>query len=149
LKAIEVAHHGWWGQKAVHFYMRKQNDAVQQFTALRSALLREREKLQARLREIDEALGNAGGGGPRRGRVLGARPENAMNIREAVAKVTAKKPLSIREIVAEVQKIGSKVPTRSILWARIFTVRARRNSSAPMASSRPCHDVISCAVVGP
>jgi hypothetical protein len=105
LKAIEVAHHGWWGQKAVHFLMRKQNDAVQQFTALRSALLREREKLQARLREIDEALGSAGGG-PRRGRVLGARPENSMNIREAVSRVTAKKPLSIREIVAEVQKIG-------------------------------------------
>jgi len=86
--------------------MRKQNDAVQQFTALRSALLREREKIQARLLEIDEALGSSGGSGQRRGRVLGARPENSMNIREAVARVTAKKPLSIREIVAEVQKIG-------------------------------------------
>ena len=90
--------------------MRKQNDAVQQFTALRSALLREREAILARLREIEEALGSAGGlpGGARgrRGRALGARPENSMNIREAVAKVTAKKPLTIREIVEEVQKIG-------------------------------------------
>ena len=90
--------------------MRKQNDAVQQFTALRSALLREREEIMSRLREIDAALagpaGLAGGSSGRRGRALGARPENAMNIREAVAKVTAKKPLTIREIVEEVQKIG-------------------------------------------
>lgn len=88
--------------------MRKQNDSIQQFTALRAALLREREQIQARLQEIDRALGNAGGPGgtSRRGRVLGARPENSMNIREAVAKVTAKRPLTIREIVDEVQKIG-------------------------------------------
>jgi hypothetical protein len=90
--------------------MRKQNDAVQQFTTLRSALLREREAIQQRLRLIDAALA-----GSRElpaaklktpGRRRGARPENAMNIRDAIARVTAKKALSIREIVEAVQKIG-------------------------------------------
>lgn len=88
--------------------MRKQNDSVQQFTALRSALVREREAIQQRLRQIDAALT---GGQPTPATSLRqkpgrSRPDNAMNIREAIAKVTSKKPLSIREIVDAVQQIG-------------------------------------------
>ncbi len=91
--------------------MRKHSDAVQQFTALRSALLREREVIQQRLQRIDTALAGTGErpGLTRRkprGHAQGRRPENTMNIREAIAQVTVKKPLSVREIVEAVQKIG-------------------------------------------
>ena len=103
--------------------MRKQNDAVQQFTVLRAALLSEREAIQKRLQQINAALGggsitgaaisapvSAASAPKRRGRPPG-KPHstaNAMPIREAIAKVTAKQPLSVREIVDAVQKVGYK-----------------------------------------
>lgn len=91
--------------------MQKQSDAIQQFTALRSALLREREAIQQRLQRIDAALAGRGetpapSKQKTHGRTQGSRPENTMNIREAIVRVTAKKPLSVREIVEAVQKIG-------------------------------------------
>ena len=94
--------------------MRKPNDAVEQFVALRSALLSEREVIVKRLEQIDAALGSSSGlaaAGPRLGRPpgrRGRRASNSMNIREAIAKVTARKALGVREIVDEVQKIGYK-----------------------------------------
>ena len=91
--------------------MPKQSDAVQQFTALRSALLREREAIQQRLQRIDAALAGQGQASALtqqkgRRRTGTSRPENTMNIREAIIQVTAKKALTVREIVEAVQKIG-------------------------------------------
>jgi hypothetical protein len=108
--------------------MPKQNDAVQQFTALRAALLSERATLEKRLQQLNAALGGgtipaaptSGSKKPspvtkpvksaKRGRPPG-KPRNAANampIREAITKVTAKQPLSVREIVDAVKKIGYK-----------------------------------------
>src|SRR3954468_9618869 len=109
--------------------MSKQNDAVQQFTALRAALLSERATLEKRLQQINAVLGggtipaapSSGKPSPaakpakpdksaNRGRPPGKPRDaaNAMPIREAIAKVTSKQPLSVREIVDAVQKVGYK-----------------------------------------
>jgi hypothetical protein len=99
--------------------MRKQIDSVQQFTNLRAALVSERETLRKRLQQLDAALAGIGTGAAPRAQEKAARrsvkpsarpsrASNTMSIREAVAKVTARKPLSVREIVEAVQKIGYK-----------------------------------------
>src|SRR6266576_6029541 len=104
--------------------MPKQIDSVQRFTALRAALVSEREVIRKRLQQIDTALGGAAGkisappaqkkAAPRSAKPSArpSRASNTMSIREAVAKVTAKKPLSVREIVEAVQKIGYKFTSR-------------------------------------
>ena len=117
--------------------MQKQQDAVVQFTALRAALLRERETIQKRLQQINAAL--AGGSAPTPGRPPAPVPSpkpaaphataqrrrgrppshgNSLSIREAVSKVTAQKALGLSEIVQAVQAIGynftSKDPRNSV-----------------------------------
>jgi hypothetical protein len=86
------------------------SDALKVFLQARAALLREREELLARIREIDAALGSMGGQRPSgsTGYRHPPRAKNTMNIQEAISQVTAKKPLRIREIVEAVQKIGYK-----------------------------------------
>jgi len=105
--------------------MAKQNDSIQQFTALRTALATERDTIQKRLQQINAALG----GGPslkgtatapapmrtppakrqkRSSKLAPPRSDNEMSIREAITKATSKHPLSIREIVDAVQKLGYK-----------------------------------------
>lgn len=100
--------------------MQKQNDALAQFTALRSALAVEREAIQKRLEQIDAAL--SGGAVPLARSAVpvrevkqrqtsprpAKRPGNKMSVREAITQATAKKPLSIHEIVEAVQKNGYK-----------------------------------------
>jgi hypothetical protein len=95
--------------------MQKQVDAVQQFTALRAALIRERDAIRQRLQQIDAALAGVGKiaapAVPKKSRLRSGgrrRAGNTMNIREAITKVTAAKPLSVREIVGAVQKTGYK-----------------------------------------
>ena len=95
--------------------MRKQVDAVQQFTALRAALLRERDAIRQRLQQIDAALAGvektAAPASPKKPKSRSGRRRrvgNAMNIREAIAKVTAARPLSVRDIVEAVRKAGYK-----------------------------------------
>ena len=96
-----------------------QNDSLQKFHALRSSLLKEREEIQQRIRDIDTALGGgeatyrepspkltttSQNSQSRRGRP--PRPGNAMSIREAIERVTTIKPLGLSDIVDAVQKIG-------------------------------------------
>jgi hypothetical protein len=110
--------------------MQTQNDSVIRFVALRDALIKERGALQKRLQQIDAALGNAAVSSPasaapsraskpapgpaptatglakKRGRP--PRSGNGMSIREAVTKVTSKKPMGLSELVAAVERIGYK-----------------------------------------
>jgi hypothetical protein len=109
---------------------------VAQFVSLRDALVSEKAELEARLSEITMALGGtpspvSGTPAKRRGRPsgkkkaaakaaapkaakkksAGRRPRGGISLPEAVLKVTAKKPLSAKEIVAAVQKVGYKFNT--------------------------------------
>lgn len=100
--------------------MRKQTDSLQQFISLRSSLQQERTSLQRRLRELDAAMGEVRAAAapremarparisaPARARATqGARGQNALSLREAISKATARAPLSVRDIVDSVQKLG-------------------------------------------
>jgi hypothetical protein len=111
---------------------------VAQFVSLRDALVREKAELEARLSEINMALGGTPAPvteipAKRRGRPAGKkkavptsvvpkaakkksagrRPRSGMSLPEAVLQVTAKKPLSAKEIVAAVQKVGYKFTTNN------------------------------------
>lgn len=108
----------------------KQNDPLQQYRALRSALSAEREAIQKRLQEINDALGGgeavvaaapaAAPTGKKRGRPPGPQKviNNAMPLREAVLKVLTAKPITKQELLAGVQKLGyrfaSKDPLNSL-----------------------------------
>ncbi len=68
----------------------------------------ERQELQARIDRIDQILARAGESTPKE-----VKPEpphqNPMSLREAVIHVTSKRPLTKREILEEVQKLGCRV----------------------------------------
>lgn len=85
---------------------------LDKFTKAREALLAEREQLQSRLAQIEQALSLNGSHSP-----APARPRrpvqqrNAMSLRAAVAQVTRAKALSKPEILAAVQKLGYRFTT--------------------------------------
>jgi hypothetical protein len=116
--------------------MAKKIDNVQLYASLRKALEQERAGIQARLRSLEKALGSnnvvattavalqpgpwtPSETAPRMKATRRAkRPQNTITLRDAVARVTAKKPLGIADIVERVQGIGyvfaSKNPRNSL-----------------------------------
>src|SRR4051812_4366127 len=120
--------------------MTKSNDSLQQYVSLRGALQRERETLQQRLKQIEDALGIVEA--PRRGRPPGSsksaaavsapaapskpagkrgRPigsSNKMGMRETIAKLLGKGSMPIGDIVAGMKRSGyvfkSSNPTNSV-----------------------------------
>lgn len=99
--------------------MTQQNDPLAQFAVLTRRLVAERETIRKRLGEIDSVLAGRTGiparsvkatARPRRG---SKRPKNKLSMREAVAKVTASKALSLPEIVKEVQNLGYRFATKN------------------------------------
>lgn len=87
-------------------------DIIQEYLKLRQSLLKEKEELEKRLREIERALAGtppSPGMISKRGRPKGIRTkDNQMTLREVVRKVTWEKALSRQEILEEVQKLGYK-----------------------------------------
>ena len=115
--------------------MGKKMDSVQLYAALRKVLEQERSGIRMRLRSLDRALGgdiaqvatdmapsfNAAAAtftAPVRRTRRMKRPQNAITLRDAVARVTARKALGIADIVERVQGIGyvfaSKNPRNSL-----------------------------------
>lgn len=105
--------------------------SVKQFVALRNSLVEEKSQLEARLREINQALGlpaavvaaaapaAAAVPGKRRGRPPGSgkgkrapRVVNPMSLLDAVAKVVAAKPLTKPEILKALAGVGYKFATK-------------------------------------
>ena len=91
--------------------------SVKQFVALRTALLNEKAQLEARLKEIQSALGTAPAPAPVARPVaaaatpkkkLGPRVENTMSLHEAVNKAVAAKPLTKLEILKAIDGLGYK-----------------------------------------
>jgi hypothetical protein len=78
---------------------------LQDFLSAKTALVQHRQALLKRLDEIDAALRLVA---PRSTRTYGPRPNNEMTLPGAIAKVTAKSPLTIREIVEAVVQAGYK-----------------------------------------
>jgi len=100
------------------------SDPVQQYLKAREELIKEKERLEKRLREIEEAL--AGTPEPsaapvpvakKKGRPRGSggrgRGKNAISLREAIRRVTWERPLTRKEILDEVIKLGYKFSTKN------------------------------------
>ena len=79
-------------------------DKLRQFVALRESLLREKSELEARLVQINKALGEQSPTST--GPVLPRRVDNKMSLKEAVQKVTSVRPLTKPEILKAIEKIG-------------------------------------------
>jgi hypothetical protein len=124
--------------------MPKETNIIQQVLALIRQLEQERQEHQNRIDEIDSALAQVRGpsapsqstapavrwGRPAGSKnsstaspvtpatIQGGRGGNTMSFREAVGRVTADGPLSVRDLVEAVQKIGykfeSKDPIKSV-----------------------------------
>lgn len=92
----------------------KKSDSLQQYRALRSSLVSERDAIQKRLQELNAALGDAkapASASPaikKLGRPPGKakRVENTMSLREAVLKVLTATPVTRQELLAAVLKVG-------------------------------------------
>ncbi len=104
-------------------------DSLKKFVSLRDALHKEKAELEARLAQINKALGSAEAMGaaapaakrvkaaakPKTPRAKGGRGLNAISLRDAVLKVTSEKPLTKEEILKAVEKIGYKFATKKPL----------------------------------
>lgn len=97
-------------------------DKLRQYVTLRESLMKEKTALEARLREINKALGQEGATSAARVTVI-ARPmrkraKNPMSLRAAVVQVTKDKPMAKPEILAAIKKIGyvftAKDPVNSL-----------------------------------
>ncbi len=109
-------------------------DSIKKFVSLRDALLKEKAELEARLAQINKALGSApvaaaavaipakksatkaaktpkAPKAAKAGKPKTFRGENAMSLRDAVVKVTSEKPLTKDEILKAVKGIGYKFAT--------------------------------------
>ncbi len=131
------------------------NDKLKQFVSLREQLLRDKADLEARLSEINKALGAVTGAAAapvvaaapaaKRGRKPSApkaatapaakpagrkRAQNSVSLREAVLNATKAKPLSRQEILAAVQSAGyvftAKDPLNS-LSTLLYTDKGIKN----------------------
>lgn len=83
------------------------NDNLEQFKNVRTALLSEKQELEARLHEINEALGQNFFVQARRGRPTGA----GLTLKDAVLQVIAGKSLTKQEILTAVENLGYRFST--------------------------------------
>ena len=107
---------------------------IRKYLSLRDSLIQERSQLEARLREITEALGESGGaatlaaptasgataaptrtGGRGRGRGGRRGGGGGLSLREAVLQVTSGGPRTKEEILEGVQKLGYRFSTSNPL----------------------------------
>jgi hypothetical protein len=95
-------------------------DRLKQFVALRASLEKERAELLNRLGEIEKVLHNASSipasvpvrRPPPAGR-RGPRGGNAMTLKEAILRVTRARPLSKRDILAAIGRLGYKFQSKN------------------------------------
>lgn len=133
------------------------NDKLKQFVSLRAQLMKDKAELESRLAEINKALGAVSAvsapaakptGAVRRGRPPGssavvaadskavvrrggARPKNAMSLKEAVLTVTKSKPLSRPDILKAVLALGYKFKTKdplNSLGTLLYSDKAFKNN---------------------
>ncbi len=116
---------------------------IKKYVSLRDALVTEKADLEARLVEINAALGGGETVAPKRrgqkpgrpavaGKKIrrGKRAKNTIGLRDAVLTVTAKKPLGRKEILDAVVKLGytftAKNPLNS-LNTLLYTAKGVKN----------------------
>jgi hypothetical protein len=108
-------------------------DAVKQFVALRATLAQEKARLEARLSEINRALGERApaitSAAPRSTAARGrrSRATNAMSLKEAVTRVTRNKPMTRPEILQAIKKIGYKFTAKDPMNSLNVTLYTKGN----------------------
>lgn len=120
-------------------------DTLKQFLALRQALEKEKDALQARLVQIDRVLAGQfraaspapAAPGSRKGR--GRRPRNKVSLRQAVIEVTRSKALTKPEILAAIAKLGyrfaAKNPVNSLNTV-LYTKNQFKNASGRFSPAK-------------
>lgn len=97
---------------------------IRRFLSLRDSLIQERTKLETRLREINQALGesnfpattDSSSASPVKGPGRrGGRRSSGISLREAVLQVTSKGPLSKEDILERVKGLGYRFSTNNPL----------------------------------
>jgi hypothetical protein len=84
-------------------------DKLQQYKSIRESLLKEKQRLEARLKEINRVMG---GEVPvsflkdQGAKMRAKRVENKMSLKEAVIAATKDKPLAKKEILEAIKKLG-------------------------------------------
>jgi hypothetical protein len=101
------------------------NSDIKRYLSLRDSLIQEKTKLEQRLAEISEALGNPNSSVPSQsppsgkpatsGRVGRRGPRGSISLREAVLQVTSKSPLTKEEILNQVRGLGYRFSTSNPL----------------------------------
>lgn len=108
-------------------------DAVKQFIALRAALTSEKTRLEARLAEIDRALGQAVGRSSAKGAVATVPPprhkraNNVVSLKEAVIQATKNKPLTKREILEAIKRNGYRFSAKNPMNSLNVTLYTKGN----------------------
>ena len=104
-------------------------DSVKQFVALRVSLKNEKARLEARLAEINRALGEVRSAAPSRNSRLGGRERarNAMSLKEAVTRVTRSKPMTRQEILEAIKKVGYKFTAKDPMNSLSVTLYTKGN----------------------
>ena len=110
-------------------------DSVKQFLTIHESLLKEKAALEARLAQINQALALKGSGAPAIGfRQSTKRPKrhkNRLSLRAAAMEATKAKPLSKREILAAIKKLGYEFTTTkplNSLNAVLYSKRQFKNA---------------------
>ena len=109
-------------------------DSIRQFLALQESLHKERTQLEARLAQINEALGSS----QRRATATapvpkkavtrrGPRTRNEMSLKEAVMQVTKEKPLTKPEILEAIKKIGYRFSAKDPMNSLNVTLYTKGN----------------------
>ena len=93
-------------------------DSVKQYVALRSALTQEKSALEARLAEINRALG--GSSAPAAAVVVktsptkrGPRAQNSMSLKEAALQVAKAGPMTKPDMLVAIKKLGYKFSAKN------------------------------------
>jgi hypothetical protein len=105
-------------------------DSIKQFVALRAALTNEKARLEARLAEINRALGQTGPApAPAKSKpvVSRARARNAMSLKEAVTRATRNKPMTRQEILKAIGKLGYKFTAKDPMNSLNVTLYTKGN----------------------
>lgn len=124
-------------------------DSLRQFVTLQQALLKEKAALQARLAQIEQALGGsvaatAPASVPTPAPAAPARKglprvKNPMSLKAAVVQVTSVKPLTKPEILAAIHKLGyrftGKNPTNSLNVA-LYTGKQFKNDGGKFSPAK-------------
>jgi len=105
-------------------------DPVKQFVTLRAALVNEKARLEARLVEIDRALGQTarpGSASKPADQAPRQRAHNTMSLKEAITRVTKNKPLTKPEILEAIKKIGYRFAAKNPMNSLNVTLYTKGN----------------------